>query len=148
VRRKGIPDVLRMRFLDCDEEPRAGIPYLLKLGTHDGEVLAPISGELDADGYLVTPLPPDADDGVLILGKGPSRETYEIDLGWVDPIDTATGVQDRLANLGYYACCELDTVDHQVTRAALARLQMDRGRSPSGEIDEATRAELEGLHLS
>lgn len=148
VRRKGIPDMLRLRFLDVDEEPRVGLPFLLRLRTFSGESVRDVRGELDGDGYVQAPIPPDADLGELILGTGPDRETYQLELGHVDPLGTFPGLQDRLANLGYFSCCEQDSEHHPVTRQALERLQRAHGLEPTGKLDGASRELLKALHLS
>jgi hypothetical protein len=148
VRRKGIPDMLRLRFLDVDEEPRVGLPFLLRLRTFDGGSVQDVQGELDAEGYVQAPIPPDADLGELILGTGPDRETYLLELGHLDPLDTFPGLQDRLANLGYFDCCEEDTAFHPVTRRALERLQLAHGLEPTGRPDRASLGLLEKLHQS
>lgn len=148
VRRKGIPDTLRLRFLNCDEEPRVGISYVLNIGAFAGEPMPPITGELDDAGYVIERVPPDAERGELVLGTGPDRETYIVEFGFVDPIDTFSGVQDRLANLGYYDCCNEDSSRHQTTRGALAVMQLEQGLEFTGKVEDASKTQLEKLHLS
>jgi hypothetical protein len=147
LRRKGAPDRLKLRFLNCDQEPRVDIPYTLTIQIFSGDQLKAVHGTLDGDGYLTQPIPPDADVGELVLGTGPDRETYILEIGWLDPSDTFSGVQDRLSNLGYYFCCEHDTPTHQVTQEAVALWQLERDLNATGRVQEV-EGDLEGDHLS
>jgi hypothetical protein len=135
-RRKGVPEVLRLRFLDEEGGPRAGVAYVLDL---DGTLL---DGTTDADGVLERQVPPNARGGTLTLGSGTQQELLELRLGHLDPISEITGVQGRLDNLGY-ACGDEFGEPGAETRRALRRFQADHGLPVTGEADDATRQALE-----
>ena len=135
-RRKGVPEVLRLRFLDEGGEPRADIPYVLDV---DGTLL---DGTTDADGVLACRVPPNARHGSLTLGSGEEQEVLDLRLGHLDPVTEITGVQGRLDNLGYDCGDELGELGDE-TRRALCRFQTDHRLPVTGEADDATRQALE-----
>jgi hypothetical protein len=135
-RRKGIPEVLRLRFVDEDGEPRAHVPFVLEI---DGTLL---DGKTDADGVLVHQVPPNAKHGSLTLGSGAEQEVLELRLGHLDPVTEISGVQGRLNNLGYDCGDELGKPGEE-TRRAVCRFQADHGLPVTGEADDATCQALE-----
>lgn len=126
-RRKGIPVLLRLRFVDGDG-PRDGIPYLLKIG---GKL---ISGQTDSDGFLEEAIPVGVESATLRLGEGDEAENYDLELGCLDPLDTDDGVRERLENLGFASPddeeCNLPL--------ALSAFQASRDIEVTGEIDADT----------
>ena len=91
----------QMESDDATEEqeksrPRANVPYILIV---DNETFR---GETDGDGCLVQTISPGAQSGRLIIEPG-TDEAYEIPLvlGGLDPLDSSSGVCQRLANLGF-----------------------------------------------
>ena len=90
-RLKGTPAKVRLRFLE-DGEPRAGESYILII---DG---AGRSGTLDSEGRLEEPIPPEADSVTIIIAD---EHPIVLKLGSVDPVNTISGVQGRLSNLGF-----------------------------------------------
>lgn len=141
-----LPEYLRIQFIDADGEARAGVPYLLVLDDGPGSPLLSVEGVTDADGRLVEPIPAGATLGSVTLCKGSLHRTIELGIGYLDPVSTVTGVQDRLANLGY-GCGGDDGVAGDATRWALQRFQAANGLPVSGTIDDGTRAALEKMHL-
>lgn len=108
-KRKGVPAKLQIRFVDAYGEPRTSLKYALTL---DGTL---INGETDGDGWLKESIPPGARDGQLKIG---SSEEYHLQLGVLDPLKTAQGLQDRLFNLGYpYSPDERGTIGDGTTAA-------------------------------
>jgi N-acetylmuramoyl-L-alanine amidase len=94
-RRKGVPEMLRLRLLD-EDRPRDNVPYVIEIeGSYE-------EGTTDSEGRLQHPIPPDAKKGKLILYPGePEEERLALALGYMDPMDEISGVQARLANLGF-----------------------------------------------
>ena len=92
-RRRGVPEVLRIRLLDPLDAPRAGVTYTLKI-----EGGAEIKGATDSDGWVIATIPPNAMRGTLEL---PDNERYSLNLGHLEPADTILGMQQRLRNLRY-----------------------------------------------
>jgi hypothetical protein len=134
-RRRGVPELFRLE-LRAYGEPRANLDYVLEI---DGKEMR---GTTDAEGRIEVPIPPDARRGVLRIGE---HESYTLALGYVDPIDTDTGVRDRLVNLAY-----LDRGDTEpgALRDALRALQRAHGLPATGTIDDPTRAALVKEHGS
>lgn len=115
-------------------EPLAGEPYALTVA---GQTL---KGKTDGDGKLEQPIPAVAAKAVLVLEK--RRQRYDLQLGHLDPPGEVAGAQARLANLGFYEG-SIDGEAGPRTREALAVFQTAAGLDPTGELDDATRDELE-----
>ncbi len=130
---KGVPEVLRIRFLDEDGEPEANERYIIVIDGVSRE------GITNADGELVEPISPDAVEGKVTL-PDLDRE-YRIHLGHLDPVDTPTGVQARLNNLGF-SCGAVDGKIGPMTISALQAFQRAQGLDPSGKPDGATLQQL------
>lgn len=62
--------------------------------------------------------------------------------GYLDPIETIDGVQDRLINLGYTCGDDPQGEMGEASIDALRHFQVDYGLVPSGEIDDFTRQTL------
>ena len=67
-------------------------------------------------------------------------------VGHLDPAATASGVRQRLTNLGHGTRDEADLLRPEALAAALKRFQRAQGATPTGEIDDATRDALERAH--
>ena len=145
-RRKGVPELLRLRLLDKRDKPRVGLSYVLLI---DGEVER--RGVTDGEGKLVQPIPPNARMALLTLvGTGDPPEEYELLLGHLHPVDTAMGVCSRLRNLGFLREGDNNTEEARDEELwlALIAFQKAHGLEQTGEIDDATREMLESGHLS
>ncbi len=135
-RLKGVPVKLNLELLDFDGTPRAGTQYTL---TVDGKK---ITGVVPADGLISEVIPPRAKTAHLKLETG---EEYDIDLGYMNPVEYASGVQARLKNLGYFKGEISGSLDDE-TRQALRRFQREQGLEATGEADQATRDALLTSH--
>lgn len=148
-RRKGVPEKLRIQFLDEDQDPRGGIPYILEIKTKSGDPFPLIEGETDNDGYLEEAIPPDAHTGELTLGEGADEEVIEIMLGHLDPIDTISGIKARLNNMGY-ECGEEDDELDEMARNAIREFQevnnLDLLDDTDTDIDKATQDKIEEMY--
>ena len=131
-RRKGVPAEFRLRLLR-DYEPRANEPYRLEI---DGKLH---SGETDAQGWIKLRIPPDAKEGRLLLDN--DQEEYQLGLGHLDPVEEMTGLQMRLAHLGYYDGEASGTLDDE-SAEALRDFQRKSGLEESGEPDDPTKSAL------
>lgn len=147
LRRKGVPETLRVRFLDYHEDPRVGVPYLVKIQTASGQVVPHRKGETDSGGYLAEAIPADAVAGEIILAPDDAQERYRFELGHLDPVEETCGLQSRLNNLGF-PCGEVDGELGSRTRSALARFQRATRLPITGESDADTRAKLSEKNLS
>ena len=90
-KRKGVPAVLKIQLLN-NGQPRKNLGWKANLGGTWQE------GKTDGDGNLEIKLAPGCDSGVLKLENGTE---YQLQLRELDPVDTISGVQARLNNLGY-----------------------------------------------
>src|SRR5689334_3839064 len=78
-RRRGVPEVLRLQFLDAEGQARAGLPYTLSIGELQRQ------GKTGTDGVLAEPIPPDARLARLVIGEGEEQQVFELRLGELDP---------------------------------------------------------------
>lgn len=136
-KRKGVPSRLRMILRDEDNKPRANEPYILII---DGHIF---NGTTGADGKVEHPIPPGAKRATLRVGE--NQEEYFFDLGYIDPISEISGVQSRLNNLEF-DCGPVDGILNDKTREAIQRFQEKYDLEVNGEIDRATRDELEEVY--
>ncbi len=136
---KGIPAIFRLQIFDV-EEPRENQSYELVLRGPFGEKKR--SGVTDGEGVLQVYVPPDARSGALTIG--PDAYRLDIAFGELDPINTLSGVQKRLKNLGF-DCGEPDGESDAATRSALSSFQRRFDLPVTGEADAATVAKLEAV---
>jgi hypothetical protein len=138
-KRKGIPSKLKVRFLD-DGKPRAGKAYTLTVD--DGP---PIQGTTDGDGVLTQPVPPRAEQAVVLFDGDTPDLAFTFSLRWLDPVDTPSGQRERLRNLGYPAGPPNDEADLPLS-GAIARFQEQNGLPATGEADDKTQKKLAEVH--
>lgn len=136
-KRKGEPTRLKLKLMDLDE-PRKNEAYTLTFGDQV------VHGTTDGEGRIDEPIPGEVATATLMLDG--ARETYSIAVGKLDPVGQLTGVQQRLANLGFDCAGEQGELG-DATRAALKRFQGANGIEATGEPDDATRARLAALHV-
>lgn len=134
-KRKGEPVKIKLKLLVLDE-PRANEDYTLVV---EGKQ---IKGKTNAKGELEQYIPGNAKSGTLILDNG--NEEYPMRIGELDPVETISGVQQRLNNLGY-GCGTSGEMD-ETTEKALKEFQAKYQLEVSGEADAATKAKLLELH--
>lgn len=147
IERKGVPESLHIRFLNSDETPKAGVPYLLSLTTSQGDPLNEISSTTDDQGFVSQSVPPSVTRATIVLNPGPDAETHVFNIGYVNPIDTVSGWQARLNSLGYNCGAE-DNELGEKTEMAIRLFQQSRQLADSGVMDETTRTALLGSALS
>lgn len=133
-KRKGVPEKLRIQFLDEEDKPRANEAYTLEI---DGALS---EDETDQEGKVEIWIPPNAKEGKLTFRE--SGEEYELDLGELDPIEEITGVQARLGNLGFYDG-DIDGKMSDELENAIRDFQEKKGLESTGKLDEPLRKKLE-----
>lgn len=102
-------------------------------------------GTTDGDGNLEVQVHPCTASVVLVLDSG---ITFDLQLRHLDPIETLSGAQARLNNLGYEAG-PVDGLDGPLTQAAARAFQADYPPlEVDGIIGPKTRAELEEVYGS
>jgi len=137
-RRVGVPARLKLR-VNRSGQSMANVPFTLAI---DGSLR---NGTTTPDGDVDVPIPPNAREAILTVGKGEDILEYRLQLGHMEPIDTIAGVQARLQCLGFEVGAANGTLNEE-TQAALRAFQDRNGLEVTGEIDEATRAKLQELH--
>lgn len=136
-RRKGIPSRLHLIMKDC-HGIRADEDYIMDI---DGVVS---TGKTGPDGAIIKDVPPLAIMARVRLCKDLTGTVHRFMLRSIDPIDTITGIQGRLMNLGY-PIAEVDGIDGPVFQDAIRAFQRNgknQGLKESGKIDDATRAAI------
>jgi hypothetical protein len=136
---KGIPAIFRLQMFDV-EDPRKNQSYEIILRGPFGQ--KKLSGVTDGDGVLQVYVPPDARSGALTIG--PDKYRLDVAFGELDPINTLSGVQKRLNNLGF-KCGDPDGELNDATRSALSKFQQRFDLPVTGEADDATTAKLESV---
>lgn len=119
--------------LQINGAPLAGVAYSV---TVDGG--EPSTGTTDGEGKLRIAVAPDARLAELRLEEA---LVYTVRLGGLDPVATVTGLQSRLAALGFY-CGAIDGAFGPLTRSALRIFQSASGLTVTGESDDATQSAL------
>lgn len=135
-RRKGVPSKLRLNLIVGDE-PLAGRPYTLMV---DGNRVV-LTGVTTGSGELEQWIPADSKKARVVF----EDVEIDVDLGYLDPSDTQSGVVHRLLNLGYLEDAEAPESD---VEDALAAFQSNHGLPSTGKIDDPTRDLLEAQHRS
>jgi N-acetylmuramoyl-L-alanine amidase len=138
-RLKGVPHVFRLQLFD-DELVRDRQPYRLSVRGRSGTVA--LAGVTDDDGVLTAYIAPGTIDARLSIDETERYPALELDIlfGSLDPVEEWTGIQKRLANLGF--ACPVDGQPSGETTQALEAFQHRFGLPMTGEADAATRALL------
>lgn len=137
-------EILRVRFAEA--EATDGEPVMFRAVPDAGTEM--FEGQLADDGTMEVDLPPDTTKVTVELYCGDGDDpfvTYELDVGHMDPCSDATGIQMRLANLGYYDG-EIDGDIGIVTRSAISRFRSEYGLPLADEIDDDLRKALAWVH--
>jgi hypothetical protein len=137
-KRKAVPAKFKLQ-LKKNATPRANSAYTLHIDNETFE------GQTDGDGWIEQSIPPRAEKGQLILTD--SNETYELNLGHLEPLEQIEGVQQRLKNLGFYAG-DIDGENSDMTRTAIQFYQKNKGITVSGVIDDDLKSSLQDGHGS
>jgi len=137
---KNSPAKFRVSVLS-NAKPRENEKYVLKI---DGVEIK--RGTVPSDGNVDISIPPKAKGAELIIGEGEDTEIYTLNLGYLDPIETVSGIKARLNNLGF-DCGKVDeTVNEETTDAIFDFQCYINHPNPSGEIDDQTRKAIATLH--
>ncbi|MEP7119801.1 MAG: peptidoglycan-binding domain-containing protein [Byssovorax sp.] len=151
---------LRLRIRDIASAPLGGASAILAVSDGNQDLTT------DGDGQIIAPILRSERKATLTVGEA----VYEIGIGDLDPVDSESGWQARLVNLGYLEGLlpspvatedaappdEPDPEDgppydeeaeraHEL-RAAIEEFQLDGGLGVTGEMDDATQARLRELH--
>jgi hypothetical protein len=134
--RKGEPSQIKLVFRH-GTQPRANQPYVLDIDGKESR------GNLGANGEVLLKIPGNARAGRITVGE--DKEQFELALGHLDPIETLSGAQARLNNMGYDSGGADGTMTDE-THEALRRFQKDQGLESTGELTDQTRAKIKDVH--
>ncbi|MEW5977115.1 MAG: peptidoglycan-binding domain-containing protein [Acidobacteriota bacterium] len=132
------PVFLRVQVLKRDE-PLAGKPFTL---TVEKLVIEDVTGP---DGTIEVEVPPTATTAFLKIGAGEDLFQMRLKLGGLHPVETATGAQQRLQNLGF-DCGPIDGLIGPRTRGAIRNFQAKFGLKLDGKLTPETRDQLRHQH--
>lgn len=137
---KNIPAKFNLRLLDEAGEPRAGVAYVLVIEGKETR------GTTDGEGWVRTPVAPGARVGTLRVTaegeeEGGEEESFELDLGHLDPVDTVRGAQSRMRQMGAYFGGVTGTMTLPFV-VSLKAFQAAQGLAVTGELDASTQAAL------
>ncbi|MBC2695372.1 MAG: LysM peptidoglycan-binding domain-containing protein [Desulfobacteraceae bacterium] len=119
----------------CDDQQFSGKPYRLRVKNQIFE------GTTDSDGMLEHEIPSGTNTGMLII----EDKEYSLKIGHLDPIDTVTGWQARLNNLGYNAG-KVNGKSNNQTFSAIEEFQCDHDLKVDGIAGSNTQTKLEEVH--
>jgi len=134
---------LRVHLKDHEGNAHAGKRYQLEVAS------AVVEGTTDNSGLCEAEVPPDATEARLSLwlrdGEEAPTRVWTLHIGHLDPVDSVSGAQARLHNLGLYHGA-VDGSLGRATKVALAAFQRARGLAVTGKLDEATQSALTDAH--
>jgi Putative peptidoglycan binding domain len=139
---------LRIELQRAFAPPIASNPCPMRI---DGEYYATTA--TDKQGLVAHKIDNTAAQGSLLIrnfvqgirGEKPSDRTVKLRIGWLDPIDSISGQQARLINLGYYRG-SLDEYDPDEMRSAVEEFQCDQGLGVDGDCGPKTQGRLQKVY--
>lgn len=134
-RRKGVPSQLTIE-LKIEDEPQSNKEISIIV---DGVIR---DGKTDGNGRISVTIRPNAQEGKIRVKEG--GEEFDLHLGGLDPIDTISGIQARLMNLGY----EVKVTGRwdEDTTEAIKMFQSDQSIEVTGELNDATKSKIEEIY--
>ncbi|MFZ4573572.1 MAG: PGRP and LysM peptidoglycan-binding domain-containing protein [Phycisphaerales bacterium] len=125
----------------------APLPYKKFLIRIDGA--EPVEGTSGADGLVEARIPPGARSGTLEVWMDNTAERpsfkWPLRLGELDPLETVSGLQQRLNNLGFNPG-PIDGIQGPLTTGAVKAFQAAFGLGVDGIVGPQTRGKLKELH--
>jgi hypothetical protein len=154
--------VLKIKLLDGNHKAHANMKFEIlidgvKVPTSGGPTETVTTATTNGSGEIeVKNLRPESGVATLMY----EGRTVELNIGWLDPIETSSGVLGRLQNLGYYRIEMTDPLpvvpeaDPELVAAVKAfqtqyvyTTESDRDKI-TGTVDEKTRTKLKEIHGS
>jgi hypothetical protein len=133
-RRKAVPAEIAFKLLDERNEPRANVPYILRIDSQN------FDGKTDSGGEIRFLVPPDARSAKIEIPD--TGEVFDLGVGHMDPIDTDSGVSLRLSNLGFPVTIHAGQPDPDSLAAAVRKFQAKNDLEETGEVDQQFRDTL------
>jgi hypothetical protein len=144
--------LLRLVVQQPDRGPARDVPLVISV---EGRAADQKTG---ADGLVERRIPRSAAAGNLVFTAAETpfdaRQPLALEIGGLDPIDTRSGQEERLRNLGYYGGPPVSPdaseapPDAEEFRSAVEEFQCDHGLGIDGVIGPKTRAALLKAHGS
>jgi len=132
------PVFLRIQLLDRDQAMK-NEPFSLSVGG------LKFVGVTKDDGSIAVQVPPSATQGFLSVGPPDNLLQMNLKLGSMHPVESDTGVQQRLQNLGF-DCGKIDGIIGPRTRGRIRDFQGKNGLLVNGVVTPETRALLKEKH--
>ncbi|MFK7768686.1 MAG: peptidoglycan-binding protein [Mariniblastus sp.] len=110
-----------------------------RMGRVDGEGIVAIEGETEFN------LSSTVTFARLYVGDEPKVTIYDLDIGYLNPIEEVSGIQQRLNNLGFESGAN-DGYLGPVTEDAIRRYQKKHKLKETGEADKKFKTSLEKTH--
>jgi hypothetical protein len=135
---------LRLRLIleDMYEKPIANTPALLYFDQQQ------VAATTDQQGKIDQAVPNGLQTCAVVLNGDATPyqgNTFSVKIGHLDPVDTLSGQQGRLNNLGYLAGSSEDPSSPQFL-SAVEEFQCDHDLKVDGVIGPATQAKLKTIH--
>jgi len=137
------PLKLHLKLRDHYEKPIANARCLLVVDGDSHELTS------DGNGELELTIPASASQSVLVIRDTEQTPYAEmaipVKIGHLDPVDTISGQQARLSNLGYFLG-DIDGNDASAFRIAVEEFQCEHGLTVDGICGPKTQAKLKDAH--
>ena len=133
---------LRLVLEDQYENPVANAKCKIIIGAQDTELTT------DGKGKIELEIPLETQTGALVIDSKETPydgELFSLRIGDLDPVDTPSGQQARLNNLGYFAGSS-EQPDDPLFLSAAEEFQCDHGLTVDGKIGPNTQAKLKQVH--
>ncbi len=104
---------------------------------------AEITGSSDGEGNVSFRVPVHSGEVRLVFDEGGS---VRVNVGHMDPVQTASGALKRLQHLGYQAPVSMEP--EYALRMMIMRFQRDHGLTVNGTMDDPTASALVSAHQS
>lgn len=144
-----VVECLRLFIRDTDGKCCKNTRFVCELDAVGDETEEVLEGTTNNEGLLELDLPPKASGGLLRLfsqADNPSpSHLMRLAFRWLDPVDTKTGLQARLNNLGF-SCGKVDGLMQTKTTQAVRDFQRFFKLAVDGIVGPNTRAKLEAEH--
>ena len=134
----GEPVFLQIQIKDQDK-PVTNEPFVL---TVEGVTT---EGVTDGSGKIKIQIPPTATAGFLTVGPPDNLLQMNLKLGTLHPVESNTGVQQRLQNLGF-DCGKIDGIVGPLTRGSIRAFQKTFGLDEDGILTPEVRDLLRQKH--
>jgi len=134
--------IFRVKVEDSAGKPCPGKKFLLEIGT------LKIEGVTDGGALIELKIPAQAQQGKLTVWLEDEHQTilnWNLKLGHLNPINSISGIQARLSNLGF----PVGEINGQIgpqTTSAILTFQIVHGLTASGVVDNQLMQKLKELH--